>query len=665
MKNKKILAVEIEAPRGNDMAAVAKIVDINGEKHLITDVYVDGEKLIRYALTENRYCKYLAYDSWKPTTRRETYEVRVRDGEYESVLRYAKLDDSAKQAFKEFGITKKELTLRDLWYKFDTIAMEQSANVNSRKEAEMAEYMDALPEIPEDFEGYIKQMMNVNNIITYKRITKAKSEYECLKCGKKWEARNDTSNEDMFDGRLYMAVPVKGEECTCPMCSNTGTLKQSGRQTQTDYKINNFYLYQNTENGDLVVRYFEVWRYQRKGQAESWNINELSRTFMHPGKLRKYYNVAASYREVWDYRNAGGYYSITEKDGYEYWMNNLTLRKSSMKYCNIEEIMKHTACSKRNQKSRLEVLSAYAAYPGIEILANMGFSAIVRELIWWRGRCGMLRKKQKKVADILNIYPERVQLLREKGGEHKLWNLLQWERRTGQRLTAEQMEDFKDFYADDIKSLEVIMKYMSLTKAWNRIKQYEELQGHYCNMYGVSGYRITLIKYRDYLQIREELGYDMTNSVYLHPADLESTHQQMVEERSRRRDEKYINEMMAKYNKIPKKYKNLVTKYGWNNSIFVFRPLMSAEEIIMEGRIQHHCVGGENYLRKHNEGESAIFVMRYKDKPDVPYVTIEVKNGKIVQWYNAHDKKTDDPDTLCTIKNWEKLIAKRFERKAA
>ena len=68
---------------------------------------------------------------------------------------------------------------------------------------------------------------------------------------------------------------------------------------------------------------------------------------------------------------------------------------------------------------------------------------------------------------------------------------------------------------------------------------------------------------------------------------------------------------------------------------------MNAKEIIMEGRILHHCVGGDNYLRKHNNGETAILFLRKVESPDEPYYTIEIKNTKILQWYGLRDGKPD------------------------
>ena len=68
---------------------------------------------------------------------------------------------------------------------------------------------------------------------------------------------------------------------------------------------------------------------------------------------------------------------------------------------------------------------------------------------------------------------------------------------------------------------------------------------------------------------------------------------------------------------------------------------MSASEIITEGRELHHCVGGDNYLQSHAKGKSYILLMRRRKNPDIPFCTVEIRQNKIQQWYEAHDKKPD------------------------
>ena len=117
----------------------------------------------------------------------------------------------------------------------------------------------------------------------------------------------------------------------------------------------------------------------------------------------------------------------------------------------------------------------------------------------------------------------------------------------------------------------------------------------------------------------------------------------MVAESSQKEVDKRLNEVKERFSNIRKQYRKLRNRYYYEDEKFLIRPARSAEEIVEEGRILHHCVGGDNYLRKHNEGESYILMLRQQEGPEIPYITVEIseKNDKIMQWYGAHDKKPD------------------------
>ena len=71
-----------------------------------------------------------------------------------------------------------------------------------------------------------------------------------------------------------------------------------------------------------------------------------------------------------------------------------------------------------------------------------------------------------------------------------------------------------------------------------------------------------------------------------------------------------------------------------------------------EGRTLHHCVGGDSYLTKHNTGKSYILFLRFKKDEDAPYVTIEIDDTKILQWYGAYDKKPDKENIENLLKEY-------------
>ena len=67
-------------------------------------------------------------------------------------------------------------------------------------------------------------------------------------------------------------------------------------------------------------------------------------------------------------------------------------------------------------------------------------------------------------------------------------------------------------------------------------------------------------------------------------------------ESSKKEADKRLNEVKDRYPVIRKQYRKLRNQYFWEDEILLIRPARAAEEIVTEGRILHHCVGGDNYL---------------------------------------------------------------------
>ena len=143
--------------------------------------------------------------------------------------------------------------------------------------------------------------------------------------------------------------------------------------------------------------------------------------------------------------------------------------------------------------------------------------------------------------------------------------------------------------------------------------------------------------------MREERGYDLNNTVYQKPRNLQAAHDQMTEEINQEKVNNRLREVEEKYPNIAYNYRKLRKKYFYEDDKYIIRPARSAKEIVMEGRTLHHCVGGNNYLSKHDTGESYILLLRFKDTPEVPYITVEIdsKNYRILQWYGEWDTKPD------------------------
>ena len=133
----------------------------------------------------------------------------------------------------------------------------------------------------------------------------------------------------------------------------------------------------------------------------------------------------------------------------------------------------------------------------------------------------------------------------------------------------------------------------------------------------------------------------------------------MVLETEVKKSDKRKQEVLEKYPAIAERYKKLSDRYSAVAAGYIIRPAKNAAEIVEEGRVLHHCVGGDNYLSSHNTGKSTILFLRSAKEPDIPYITVEIKGEKILQWYGAYDKKPNEE----FFKGWLDTYTKELEKR--
>ena len=138
-------------------------------------------------------------------------------------------------------------------------------------------------------------------------------------------------------------------------------------------------------------------------------------------------------------------------------------------------------------------------------------------------------------------------------------------------------------------------------------------------------------EWKDYLDMAEKLNYDLTNREVSTPKQLTVVHDRAAEllqtETDRTLQKKYIKSRRTALRK----------KYEMEYAGMCVRVPKSSAEIVTEGKVLEHCVGG--YAKRHLEGKTVILFLRRADEPDQPLVTIEMNSdGKTIRqihgWHN-------------------------------
>ena len=494
------------------------------------------------------------------------------------------------------------------------------------------------PELPADFRNWCEKQMK-RPLIYYHRNGNT-AEFKCGACGKTYFMKTSDTPEY---GTMDIETPRRHHPARCILCGNQSFYEWT-RITRKEYERKRFYLYQLTEGKTLIVRIFDYDRISCQNRAMQDWLEEIGRFFLEYGQVKKLIRMY-SYRQdetCWILKKSAGYPYMEVVQGRTYPGWEEMMKESTLKYCPLQKLQKYTSSYYGNRKpdvTRIDALMAYANNPAIEMYQKMGMEKLVRMLCTKESIYGPVNRRKKTVNGQLKLKKkENINKLVKEQGDHDMLEMLQYEEKMGFSWKTEWERKIKKIWdKDNKKRITHMLGYMTMQQLLNRVEKYETQL--YSEPKGYKEFEQTLKKYDDYLIMREELGYDMTNEVFLYPKNLQDKHQEMVKESNARKDEMTIKRKNKEFPDIAKRYESLCRKYQAAAEGFIIRPAKNAGEIIMEGRILHHCVGGDNYLSSHNRGSSAILFLRKEKKPNEPYITIEIKDTRIVQWYGAHDKK--------------------------
>ena len=127
---------------------------------------------------------------------------------------------------------------------------------------------------------------------------------------------------------------------------------------------------------------------------------------------------------------------------------------------------------------------------------------------------------------------------------------------------------------------------------------------------------------KDYWEDLPKIGANMNDREVMFPANLKAAHARVISAIKYEEDEA----LRKKFQKVAKKLSVL----QWEHDGLVIVPAASESELIAEGKILGHCVGG--YGESHCSGNS-IFFIRHTQEREVPYFTLQLntKTGAVIQ----------------------------------
>ena len=244
---------------------------------------------------------------------------------------------------------------------------------------------------------------------------------------------------------------------------------------------------------------------------------------------------------------------------------------------------------------------------------------LMAALMWWgRGVTGLdwINWKAKKPHEMLRIKkPEYKQLCSMQGDDAK--NAVSWLYAVAACAEWGVSSDYANILSEAgaafafSEKKNKALRNFGLVTIWNYIlkQQKGDKQG-----------AIQLCK--DYWKDLPKIGADMTDREVMFPANLKTAHARVISAIKYAEDEALRKKFLKVYKKI--------SGLQWEYDGLLIVPAASESELIAEGKILGHCVGG--YGKAHCDGNS-IFFIRHITEKEVPYFTLQLdtKTGRVIQ----------------------------------
>lgn len=320
--------------------------------------------------------------------------------------------------------------------------------------------------------------------------------------------------------------------------------------------------------------------------------------------------------------------------------------KSVFRYCGVEKV------GLSDEVTR--TLTACCFYPRqIEFLMKCGMEDAVKSLVAdGKKNAAAIHWDAETPADFLGVKSKELRWLQEAGK-------YSWER--VEALGLYRRQKGKSALADCLRFAQIQMDGNKQKMLLKRMREHGVSIGRllrYMNKHCLEKrtIRSAMDAYVDYLVAAEGVGLDLNNPIFLMPRDFEEKHDQVtaawsavLAERRRKAEAERRAAVAETRRKAQEKFrgrvKSLARRYTYTDGELLVRPAVNAEEIVREGKLLHHCVGG--YADRHISGATTILFLRRRSAPGKPLCTIEVNGNSIRQIHGWDDERTtceDNPD---------------------
>ena len=424
----------------------------------------------------------------------------------------------------------------------------------------------------------------------------------------------------------------------CPKCGQKVIAKAQGKRAAYHEDRETCQVIRQISPQELVVRIYKLyWSYAKGKDSIRKSAYEVMRIFVRSdnGKdatMEPYY-YDSGYDSVTHWRygyHPGALFGMacfsSEETGTVYLPGlEKTLHGTPWEYCALRQFYEQTGIPMQVSY----YLKMYLQHPLlIERLTKAGFENIVADVVYRHGFSDALDEMQARTHRILRVEKQDVPVLQEQKVGLSL--LKKYQAYVAIHLRG-RAELFQWQLHNEVSEIPTdIFQYMTAEKFMRHIDAQFPI---YCEACPVNGYRdptmeTLVITYVDYLHMCRRQAYDMKDKSVLFPKNCAAAHDREAERIQK------IND--AQKNKaFGMAYAGFARKAVLSNEELQIVCPKRANDLVDEGKALHHCVG--SYIDKVTEGRCLIVFVRRVEEPKKPYVTVEVRDGKIAQIHGDHN----------------------------
>lgn len=515
--------------------------------------------------------------------------------------------------------------------------------------------MASVPPLPKDVDRYIENhVLKDDYYVWYKKEAKTLIGY-CTHCGERFEVQR------------YPKGKLHGAGWKCPKCKASVTLKNMNIAASWR-DCESFVIAQSIPGGVMMTRY-RVHLSHDKEHAKKYfsgldDRKVYYKSFSATYRLHlRFDGSAISY--VYECRNnylsTGGEWYVADTDSWR----GCQIGEAMVYPYNISRVFAKTkwlhtgAAAIARADKRFDLLRYIKSefnYPYVEKCAKVGLYRLALNLSHGyssdaRDLLASGAKANDKLTKLLDINKAQLRLfasLDATANEIKLYKLYEAlgkapsekELRALRALEGDRDDRFADCLND--KDYGRIRRLGRLSKLVRYVSG--QLEREYKGLCAEN----VLRDLKDYHCECIKLGYDMRDEGITMPRNLREAHagtSMLIEHKK--------NEAANK--KIEKRRAKLEGFYNYEKGDYLIRMAKDGDELFIEGKTQNICVG--RYVERYADGNSTILFLRHVEAPDVPFVTVEVRehedhiedvqirayrnqspDSATLRWWNAYKK---------------------------